>query len=494
MTAPAKDITVHHAPSGPARQLEDPDSGDKLLALLNHKEAKARIGPLLSPGDDYERIVAVIGRAARHNPDILTCTGTSILDAAATIVGWRLEIGETAYLVPFRDRDKGIKVCTPIMGYTGMCQLLIASGAARYVEPWCVYWNETFELIGGSESRIVHVPGPVAERTTLRGAYVIVHLRFGARAFKWMPIEDIDVIRSKSQKWSKGPCPPWYAMKTAIRQMAKLLPKTRDVAKAFAFIRDEERAELGAPDEADTLELARPAVALASTTAPSDAPLAPSRSAEPARPAEPPPLTLELALDTPLRGGPKTWNGNGGKRLRDVPPSVVKGARDFFTKVLNEAIAKEPNHRDPDLERHIAALGLVHALRLDEAEREQMKLFESASAEGEDTESEAARLEKFAAEPTAVTGGARVLREIPADLGELKRWSTADLQATALATLKRPAFDNSRQGFIEQVNAGITHHQAVGMVTTLAEMLEDATPAGQFRRTGRLGDLPGDPA
>ncbi|MBA2682969.1 MAG: recombinase RecT, partial [Gemmatimonadaceae bacterium] len=297
-----------HTPADASTALAPVPDGSKLEALLSHPEAKARIGPLLSPGDDYERIVAVIGRASRKNPEILECTGTSILDAAATIVGWRLEIGETAYLVPFRDNDAGVKVCTPIMGYTGMAQLLIAAGAARYIEPWCVYWGEPFELFGGSESRIEHRPVEPAQRGKLRGAYVILHLRYNVRSFHWMPIEDIDAIRkAKSKKWKGGECPPWYAKKTVIRQMSKLLPKTREVARAFSFIQDEEARELGAADEV-SLEAAEVTAAIA--------PPATAAPVSPAKPKEPPPLTLELALEMPLRGGADKWRGNGGKPLR----------------------------------------------------------------------------------------------------------------------------------------------------------------------------------
>lgn len=472
-----------HMPANASTALAAVPDGSKVEALLSHPEARARIGPLLSPGDDYERIVAVIGRASRQNPEILECKGTSILDAAATIVGWRLEIGETAYLVPFRDNDAGVKVCTPIMGYTGMAQLLQASGAVRFVEPWCVYANEPFEIFGGSESRIEHRPIAVADRGELRGAYVVVHLKFGARAFKWMPIEEIDAIRTtKSKRWKRGPCPPWYAMKTVIRQMAKLLPKTREVAKAFAFIQEEERAELG---EEEAIELSAPL-----------APAAIAPAAVPAKPAEPPPLTLELALETPLRGRADKWNGNGGKKLRDVPPSIVRGARDWYAKLLAEAIAKESGFRDPALERFIAALGLVHALRLDEAERDQTKLFEDAAKEDEAVaeESEAERLTKFAATAPTPSAAPRIVKPIPADLAELKRWSTADLQATALDTLKNPAFEGSRQGHMMEINAGLTHVRAVAIVGELATGLANTPAAEKARRAGRIGDLPGDPA
>ncbi|MBA2683464.1 MAG: hypothetical protein H0U66_03105, partial [Gemmatimonadaceae bacterium] len=175
-----------------------------------------------------------------------------------------------------------------------------------------------------------------------------------------------------------------------------------------------------------------------------------------------------------------------------VPPSIVKAARDWHAKLLTEAIEKEPGFRDPVLERFVAALGLVHALRLEEDERDQMKLFEAAAENGEG--SEADRLAKFSAASAAAPAPAkRAVKPIPDDPSALKRWSTADLQATALETLKHPAFEGSRQGHIAEINAGLTHARGVGIVVELAKALA-STPAEVARRSGRIGDLPGDPA
>jgi phage RecT family recombinase len=213
----------------------------KLLALLTHPEAKARIGPMLAPGDDYERVVAAVMKLSRTNPDLERCTGTSVLDAVATAVGWHLEIGETAHIIPYKGK------AVPVMDYKGMAQLMIASRAVRWFDPWLVYSREKFAITAGSEPMIIHQPiSRHAERGELTGVYINIDLPFGARAWRYMSIEDVDVIRQKySKQWKDGPVPPWYAIKTLMRQIAKMIPKSPQLARAFAVIKQDEEIELG---------------------------------------------------------------------------------------------------------------------------------------------------------------------------------------------------------------------------------------------------------
>lgn len=58
-----------------------------------------------------------------------------------------------------------------------------------------------------------------------------------------MDIAEIDAIRTKhSKQWKDGPCPPWYAMKTVLRQAAKLIPNPR-LQAALQVMDVDERVE-----------------------------------------------------------------------------------------------------------------------------------------------------------------------------------------------------------------------------------------------------------
>jgi hypothetical protein len=49
--------------------------------------------------------------------------------------------------------------------------------------------------------------------------------------FEVMTVEEIEAIRAKSRSWAKGPLPAWYARKTVIRQLAKYVGKSPQLAR-----------------------------------------------------------------------------------------------------------------------------------------------------------------------------------------------------------------------------------------------------------------------
>jgi phage RecT family recombinase len=262
-TAARNAAAVQRAPAPPPAAV--PTDGRNLRALLTREEAKRRILPHL-PGrtpaeknEAFDRLTTIVDREGRRNPEIKECTGTSILDAVAQIVTWGLEIGSGAYLVPFNvkvskrgEPDAWEKRCTPIMGYQGMAQTLIASKVVRAVEPYMVYEKEIergdFHLDAGTDARIVHVPhwkGSDRGKPVL--AYLVFQLPNNRTTFRAMSMEDIDAIRRQhSKKWKEGPCPPWWAFKCVMRQASKFLATTPELQRAFAPIAEEEQLELAA--------------------------------------------------------------------------------------------------------------------------------------------------------------------------------------------------------------------------------------------------------
>lgn len=215
--------------------------GGGLSGLLTSEKAQARIAPFLPEGVKYDRVVAAAQLAAANNPDIAKCDPASIVMAVAKAMQWGLEIGETVHLVPFG------RTLTAVADYKGLAQLMIASRCVRHVEAHCVYEHDGFEYVQGSEARLWHQPvSDRKARGALKGAYVLLHLPFGVRAFDYMSIEDIDEIRQKySKQWKKGPVPAWYAKKTVVRQVSKLVPKDPRLAKAFAVLEQDVAEEFG---------------------------------------------------------------------------------------------------------------------------------------------------------------------------------------------------------------------------------------------------------
>lgn len=212
--------------------------------LLNTDGARNRIVPMLIGSglraEDYGRVMGEVVLAATDNPGILKCTPASIVRAVAKAVSWGLTIGETAHLVPYGN------VLKAQQDYKGKIELIVAAGGAKSIDATCVYEKEYFEYEEGSNPYIKHKPARHAsERGALIGAYAVAqHGANRAPTIKYMPLADVDAIRMKySKQWKNDACPPWYAMKTAVHQIAKMLPKNVRMAKVLKTFEDEEIEE-----------------------------------------------------------------------------------------------------------------------------------------------------------------------------------------------------------------------------------------------------------
>ena len=165
--------------------------------------------------------------ACRRTPGILNCPTESIAIALAQVAQWGLDIGTTAHLVPYYDKVKKVFVCTPVADYKGYVELIVRAGA-RKVEGRAVYMGDHFEYGYGTEPYIRHVSANAG--TVVTHGYAIVWLASGVFQFEVLTAGEIDAIRQqKSHQWKDGPLPAWYARKTAIRQVAKYVPKTRQL-------------------------------------------------------------------------------------------------------------------------------------------------------------------------------------------------------------------------------------------------------------------------
>lgn len=452
---------------------KEPGTAEQFEALFHHPEAKARIAPLLAPGDEYERIVALAMRASRKMPDLLLCTRSTLLDAAATIVGWNLEIGETAHMVPFnvnmgtKQKPAWEKHCTPIMDYKGMAQILIASRVVRAVDAYCVYEKEAergdFQIFGGTDARIVHQPmWKGGDRGKMIGAYVVFQLANSRSKFHFMRIEEIDAIRiAYSKKWAKDyqgnviPCPPWWAIKCCIRQARKLLATTPALEKAFNAFRQEEESELAPPPETRALPPGE----------------------EMGSPADAQPLALvedKMLLERTMP-------------IKDalafiIPVGKAKDQRlDTLTPVQLRAALHWTLDNDTQPEFQLALATVLDAGAL-----------EAASDVGASEDSPAG--DSVTAAPVATPAPFALEEEDPYPEADPKSMSTAALQAEIWRNLKHPSMSDA---FVAGTRANITsettHIELQKIVRELRAMIATAP---EVRRKGErhphtLGKLPG---
>lgn len=232
-----------------------------VVELMESDAGRKYILDFLPEGVKLERVVAsVLLAIANDNKGLLAqCTAKSLVLGVARIQQWGLELGVTAYLLPFKDGETHEYEATPVAAYTGLAELMVASGAVRHVETHVVYQGDQFEYRLGLEPKIDHLPAnPRAKGAPITFAYCILHLPFSRFAFDVMNAADIDEIRQKySKQWKTGPLPAWYAKKTVVRQVAKLVPKNPRLAKILAVMEQEREVEFDVIPDAKKIEALR---------------------------------------------------------------------------------------------------------------------------------------------------------------------------------------------------------------------------------------------
>jgi phage RecT family recombinase len=203
---------------------------DKVIEqTIDTQGAHKRLQPFLAAtGQSYDRIAAQLREAMIRVPKIAQCDPDTIIDAVVTIQRWQLEIGETAFLVPYK--NSGRLVCTPVRGYRGDIEILINNGVVRSVEARTVYEGEHFVYEEGLSPKLEHHPLPPSKRGDVIGAYAIAWLTRSHAVSKFLWQEEIEEHREEfSKQWNAqtvGECPKWYGRKCAVKAATNLLPKT----------------------------------------------------------------------------------------------------------------------------------------------------------------------------------------------------------------------------------------------------------------------------
>ena len=76
----------------------------RVSAILLQRQRQAADHAAAPARDCDQQVVSEVNRAVVENPELLECTAISLVMAVSTIVKWDLEIGQTAYLVPFNTK------------------------------------------------------------------------------------------------------------------------------------------------------------------------------------------------------------------------------------------------------------------------------------------------------------------------------------------------------------------------------------------------------
>jgi recombination protein RecT len=170
--------------------------------------------------------------AFQNNPSSLFA---SILHCAEIGLSPSQEVGEF-YFIPFKGNIK------PMIGYKGLCNLIMRGNSVKYIHAECVHRGDDFEWELGLYPKLEHRPkNLVRNSTTLTHVYAIARLTNGENIFKVMSVQEIRAIMGTLKQVNelyfddnKDPM-MWMPKKTCIKQLAKLLPKDYYQSKALAI-------------------------------------------------------------------------------------------------------------------------------------------------------------------------------------------------------------------------------------------------------------------
>jgi recombination protein RecT len=226
--------------------------------LLKDPAVKALVGKGMSSAINFENLAKMAITTAQRMPKLLNCTQESFIFALMTAGQLGLDpsgITGRAYIIPYGNKAQFQ------MGYRGYIDLVCRSGMAKAVSVYVVWDDEADSMKWDSNSAMRHVPNFKKKRDyTVKGSkdiaffYMVADHGNDVRTFSFMTIDEVEDIRTRFSKQSKGKA--WtdsyteMGKKTMIIRGTKTLPmsteRTRGVESGLinrAMVADQEAEE-----------------------------------------------------------------------------------------------------------------------------------------------------------------------------------------------------------------------------------------------------------
>lgn len=217
--------------------------------------------------EEQFRLAAPRGiEAAQLVRDSLTCLRTvknlgraepmSVLGALMTAAQLGLRPGVLGHCwpLPFWDKNlawinetgkprKGGYRAQFVIGYQGLVELAYRSGRVASIVARTVHENDTFDIDLGVADNLVHKPLLAGDRGAPSAYYVVVKYVSGGHAFWYLTHDEALTYRDKYAPrgregqivgpWAEGDAFGGMAHKTCLRQLAKWMPKSTELAQAI---------------------------------------------------------------------------------------------------------------------------------------------------------------------------------------------------------------------------------------------------------------------
>ena len=239
MTVPNVDTTAL-AERVAERAEGDIKPGKTLQEMI--REQMPEVAKGLPPGTlTAERFIRTMLTEIRRNPDLVNCTVPSFLGAMMQSAQLGLEVGNAlgqAYLIPYRDKKKGITECQFQIGYKGWISLGARMGSL--IESREVRQFDDFGFRFGTNPFLEHSWDAAKPRGELTCFYATATMPDGRMRFHVMSIPEIYERRDRSAAVRAGVHTPWetdhdaMCRKTVIRAIIPQLPMSAELNSALS--------------------------------------------------------------------------------------------------------------------------------------------------------------------------------------------------------------------------------------------------------------------
>lgn len=197
-------------------------------------------------GMEATQLVRDAQTVLRQTPKLAECDPATVFGALMTCsqLGLRPGVLGQAYLLPLWNGRNRRFEAQLILGYQGMLELIYRSGSVSMIAARVVHERDEFMIeYGLAEDQLIHRPPTSGSRGEPVAFYAIARMKDGGYAMTdVMSVADMEKHRDKyamAKKKDGTIVGPWktefaeMAKKSMIRQLAKMLPKSPEVARAI---------------------------------------------------------------------------------------------------------------------------------------------------------------------------------------------------------------------------------------------------------------------
>jgi recombination protein RecT len=206
----------------------------KDLVEMQMPAIERQLGGAMNSEAFVRAVLSEIGK----QPKLMSADPKTVLGGVMLAAQLRLEIGSGLgefWLTP--RREKGQDICLPIIGFQGMVKLALRSEFVTNVQAFLVREGDDFTYGANSDRGMFYdwTPRDFEESRPWIGVVATARMKTGGTT--WVYLTRDQVYTRRPHYWDKGT--PWQthedemAKKTAVRALAKYLPKSTDLGRAL---------------------------------------------------------------------------------------------------------------------------------------------------------------------------------------------------------------------------------------------------------------------